>query len=246
MEERLQKLIANRGYCSRRKAEELIIAGKVTVNDEIITILGTKVATTDKIEVEGILLERSEPVYYLLNKPRGYISTLDDELGRKSVIELVPQSSVNERVYPVGRLDKDTTGILLLTNDGEFMNTMTHPTFHIPKVYIATLRGLAMNREVEKLLSGVFIERGVKVFADNVEVISRNKIAETTKVQITIHDGKYHQVKRMFKQIGYPVKALKRVGYGSIELGTMPSGECRKLKKHELSQLLNLANTGKI
>ena len=245
MEERLQKVIANRGYCSRRKAEELIEKGLVSVNDEIITSLGTKVKVTDRIEVEGILLERQEFVYYLLNKPRGYISTAEDEFGRPVVTELIYSSSVNERVYPVGRLDRDTTGILLLTNDGDFMQTMTHPAFHVRKTYEATVEGILRQSEAEKLLAGVFIDRGVKVLADEVFVISKNKQAETTKVEIVIHEGKYHQVKRMFEVLGYPVKKLKRTKYGELLLGTMEVGTFRKLKKNEISQLLQLANSGK-
>ncbi|MGL5042829.1 MAG: pseudouridine synthase [Culicoidibacterales bacterium] len=244
MEERLQKVIANRGFCSRRKAEELIGKGFVTVNGEIVTSLGTKVKLTDQIEVEGILLEKQEMVYYLLNKPRGYISTAEDEFNRPVVTELIASNSVNERLYPVGRLDRDTTGVLLLTNDGDFMYAMTHPKFHVRKTYVATVEGSLRQSEAESLLKGVFIEQGVKVFADDVFVQGKNRQSDTTIVEVVIHEGKYHQVKRMFEVLGYPVKKLKRTKYGELELGTMAAGSHRKLKKAEVLQLLQQANTG--
>ena len=243
--ERLQKVIANRGYCSRRKAEELIQKGLVMVNGELIKELGFKVSADDEIEVEGVLLEKPELVYYVLNKPRGYISTVDDEFNRKSVIELIEPQTVNERIFPVGRLDKDTTGLLLLTNDGAFMNTMSHPKFKIPKTYQARIKGVISKEDLRKLLDGVFIEHGVKVRADHYEILERNKAEQTSVINLTIHDGKNHQVKRMFSVIGYPVKKLKRIAYGTLELGNMPIGSYRRLKKGELTDLLAMANHGK-
>lgn len=244
--ERLQKVIANRGYCSRRKAEQLIEQGMVMVDGKLVTELGVKVAPNATIEVEGILLEKPELVYYLVNKPRGYISTVDDEYNRKNVVDLIAPSSVNERIFPVGRLDKDTTGLLILTNDGEFMNTMTHPKYHIPKTYQARLKGVVTTEDLRKLLHGVFIEHGVKVKADEYEVLERNKRELYSVVNLVIHDGKYHQVKRMFQVIGYPVKKLKRIKYGHLELKNMPVGTYRKLKKPEIMQLLNFANAGQV
>lgn len=246
MKERLQKVIANKGYCSRRKAEELILAGLVEVNGEQITELGTKVGPNDIIIVEGVQLEGQELVYYMLNKPKDYISSASDDKGRKVVVDLVRTNTANERVYPVGRLDRNTTGILLLTNDGEFMQTMTHPKFEIQKKYVATVKGIASQSDVNKLLRGVTIEQGVKVSADDVFILKKNKERETTNVEITIHDGKYHQVKRMFEEIGYPVKGLRRVMYGNLELGNMPLGSYRKLKKNEIFSLLKLAKEGKV
>jgi len=243
--ERLQKVIANRGYCSRRKAEQLIQEGMVSVNGNIITELGVKVSANDTIEVEGILLEKPELVYYLLNKPRGYISTVEDEYNRKNVIDLIAPTSVNERIFPVGRLDKDTTGLLILTNDGEFMQIMTHPKFHIPKTYQARLKGVVDHKTLAKLLDGVFIDRGVKVRADAFEIIQKDKKEDISIVNLVIHDGKYHQVKRMFSVIGYPVKKLKRIKYGNLTIDNLPIGTYRKLKKPEINQLIQLANNGK-
>lgn len=240
MEERLQKVIANRGYCSRRKAEGLIEKGRVYVNNVQITSLGTKVKLTDAIEVEGILLEKQELVYYLLNKPKGFISSVDDDRNRPVVTELIENHSVNERIYPVGRLDRDTTGILLLTNDGDFMYAMTHPKHQLKKTYHATVLGNLRQTDAEKLTKGVYIDHKVKVVADDIFVIRKNKETDTTLVEIVVHDGKYHQVKLMFEEIGYPVKKLKRTTYGNLDLGNMAIGSYRKLKKHEISQLFKL------
>jgi len=239
--ERLQKVIANHGYASRRKAEELITAGKVLVNGVQVTELGTKVSPSDAIEVEGVLLEQPELVYYMLNKPRGYISTLEDEYQRKKVTDLIVPTSVNERVFPVGRLDKDATGLLILTNDGNFMQKMTHPKFHIQKTYEVTLKGVITHRDLQQLSDGVFIERGVKVYADEYKLMKQDKRATTSRVQLVIHEGKYHQVKRMFSVIGFPVKKLKRIQYGSLKLENLPVGSYRRLKKQEVNKLLLLA-----
>jgi len=243
--ERLQKVIASHGYASRRKAEELILAGKVFVNNVQVTTLGTKVLPSDEIEVEGILLEKPELVYYLLNKPKGYISTVVDEYQRKNVTDLIVPTSINERVFPVGRLDKDATGLLILTNDGDFMQKMTHPKFHIQKTYEVTLKGLIQNTDLRKLLDGVFIEQGVKVKADEYALVKHIKQSEASVVKVVIHEGKYHQVKRMFGVIGFPVKKLKRIQYGSLKLDNLPVGSYRRLKKQEINKLLHLATGGK-
>ena len=246
MNERLQKVIANRGYCSRRKAEELIVAGRVMVNNKVVDTLGHKVGPNDTIEVEGIVLERNEFVYYLLNKPKDYICSTKDEKGRKVVTDLIRSKTVNERVYPVGRLDRNTTGVLLLTNDGEFVQTMTHPRYEVQKTYVATLPGIVKNRDVVKLLDGVFIEPGVKVSADDVFVLGKNTTKNTTQVEIVIHDGRYHQVKKMFNVLGYTVKQLKRIKYGNLDVDQMPLGSYRKLKKGEVQALIDLANKREI
>jgi 23S rRNA pseudouridine2605 synthase len=243
--ERLQKVIANHGYASRRKAEELILAGKVFVDGVQVTALGTKVDERAEIEVEGILLEKPELVYYLLNKPRGYISTVVDEYQRKKVTDLIAPTSINERVFPVGRLDKDATGLLILTNDGDFMQKMTHPKFHIAKTYEVTLKGVVHQSDLQKLNEGVFIEQGVKVYADEYRLIRQDKKSNSSVVQLVIHEGKYHQVKRMFSVIGFPVKKLRRIQYGSLKLEKLPVGSYRPLKKQEINRLLYLANGGK-
>ena len=156
--ERLQKVIAQSGVTSRRKAEQLIVDGKVKVNGEVVVTLGTKVSSTDKIEVNDIPLEKEAPVYYMLYKPRGVISSVKDEKGRKVVTDLLV--GVSERVFPVGRLDYDTSGILLLTNDGDFANFLMHPKYEIEKVYVAKIKGIPSKIELEKLRKGVRSERG--------------------------------------------------------------------------------------
>jgi len=242
--ERLQKVIANHGYASRRKAEELIVTGKVFVNGKQVMELGTKVYPGDEIEVEGVLLEKPELVYYLLNKPRGYISTVVDEYQRKNVTDLIVPTSINERVFPVGRLDKDASGLLILTNDGDFMQKMTHPKFHVPKTYEATLKGLVQPTDLQKLMEGVFIDHGVKVYADEYSLVKQDKKTAVSVVNLVIHDGKYHQVKRMFSAIGFPVKKLRRIQYGNLKLDNLPVGSYRRLRKQEINSLLYLADGG--
>ncbi|WP_040228267.1 pseudouridine synthase [Bhargavaea cecembensis] len=241
--ERLQKVIAAAGIASRRKAEELISAGKVTVNGETVTELGTKVGRSDKIEVEGIRVEQEEKVYYLLYKPRAVLSASSDDRGRKTVTDLFPE--VKERLYPVGRLDYDTTGILLLTNDGEFAYQMTHPKFNIDKTYVARVKGIPTKEQLKQLEKGIVLEDG-KTAPARAKLISMDKKTGRSIVSLTIHEGKNRQVKRMFEAIGCPVQKLKRESFGFLGLHGMNAGDRRELTAHEVKQLRVLAETGKI
>ncbi len=234
--ERLQKVIASSGITSRRKAEDLIKNGKVKVNGEIITELGTKVSDKDKIEVNNILIAKEEKEYYLLNKPRGVVSTTSDDKGRKTVVDLIPTKA---RIYPVGRLDYDTTGALLLTNDGEFANILMHPKNEIDKVYMAKLEGIIKVDAINKLKEGVIIN-DIEVKASRVKLKKVNKNTNTCLVQITIHEGKNHQVKNMFESVGYPVIKLKREKEGIFSLENLNAGEYRKLTRKEIAQVYNL------
>ena len=236
--ERLQKVIANSGYTSRRKAEDLITAGKVKVNDKIVTELGTKVTSKDIIYVEGKLIQREEKVYYVLYKPEGYVSTTSDEFGRKTVLDLVPNS---KRIYPVGRLDYDTSGVLLLTNDGDFTNQMTRPKNHVEKEYHVKLEGLLRKEESTLICRGIKLDT-YKTKKAKIKDVKYNKKNLTTLATITITDGKYHQVKKMFEFTGHKVLKLKRVRFGAITLENMRIGEHRLLKPYELKQLKNLVN----
>ncbi len=235
--ERLQKVIANLGYCSRRKAEELIKDGKVLVNGNIVTELGTKVKNSDTIEVEGNILDNNKNYeYYILNKPRGVVTTTNDEHGRKTVIDLIDTST---RIYPIGRLDYDTTGLLLLTNDGELANKLMHPSFKIDKTYIAKIEGIISPISIKKLRSGVVID-GYKTRSARVKVKSIDKKTNKSIVEITISEGKNHQVKKMFEAVGHQVLKLKREKYAIFDIKDLKVGEYRKLTFKEVSILYSL------
>ena len=234
--ERLQKIIAQAGITSRRKAEELIIQGKVKVNGEIVTELGTKVSEKDRIEVNNQIIEKEQKEYYLLNKPRGVVTTTSDDKNRKTVVDLIPTST---RIYPVGRLDYDTTGVLLLTNDGEFANILMHPASKVEKVYIAKLEGIIKGEQINQLKDGVNID-GEMVKASRLKLKKVDSKTNTCMVQITICEGKNHQVKRMFKSVGYEVIKLKREKEAFFDVKSLQSGEFRKLTPKEISKVYGL------
>lgn len=235
--ERLQKVIANLGYCSRRKAEELISTGKVSVNGKIVTELGTKVKTSDTIEVDGNILDNNKNYeYYILNKPRGVVTTTHDEHDRKTVVDLI---DTNTRIYPVGRLDYDTTGLLLLTNDGVLANKLMHPSSKIDKTYIAKIEGMISPISIKKLRSGVVID-GYKTRPARVKVKSVNKKTNKSIVEITISEGKNHQVKKMFEAVGHHVEKLKREKYAIFDIRDLKVGDYRKLTFKEVSILYSL------
>lgn len=236
--ERLQKVIANSGYTSRRKAEELIVLGKVKVNDEVITELGYKVSDNDKIKIDDIVLEKDDKVYFLLNKPRGVISSSDDDKNRKTVVSLI---NTNKRIYPVGRLDYDTTGLLLLTNDGELANFMMHPKNNIEKVYIAKINGKLLPNEIMSLKSGVIVDH-IKTDKAKVKIKNYDYKTNTSIVEITIHEGKNHQVKKMFESVGHDVLKLKREKVAFLTLDGLNSGEYRPLTIKEVKQLYGMIN----
>ncbi|PID02059.1 pseudouridine synthase [Sporosarcina sp. P2] len=241
--ERLQKVLAQAGVASRRKSEKLILDGLVKVNGKVITELGTKVSRMDTIEVEGVQLTKETPVYYLLYKPRGYISTVDDEKGRKTVMDLIPE--VSQRIFPVGRLDYDTSGVLLMTNDGDFSYLMTHPKFEIKKKYVAKVKGIPSRDDLKKLETGIELEDGSTAPA-RVKMTSSDKKTNSAIVEITIHEGRNRQVRRMFDAINCPVQKLKREEFANLTTRGLNAGEARKLTRHELKQLRVLAETGKI
>ncbi|PAV29534.1 pseudouridine synthase [Virgibacillus profundi] len=236
--ERLQKVIAQSGVTSRRKAEQLIIDGKVKVNDEIINTLGSKVSESDKIEVNGVPLEKEAPVYYMMYKPRGVISSVKDDKGRKVVTELL--GGVTERVFPIGRLDYNTSGILLLTNDGEFANLLMHPKHEIEKVYVAKIKGIPGNAELGQLKKGVKADRDV-LKAVKYNILSTDKTKNTMIIELTLHEGKNKHVRRMMEGLGYPVMKLKREKYGMLTLQGLQPGNYRSLTPKEVKQMRNEA-----
>ena len=231
--ERLQKVIASSGYSSRRKAEELIKKGVVFVNGKKITELGTKVEATDEIVVEGHALTMENKEYYLLYKPCGVITTTSDEKNRKTVVDLI---KTDKRIYPVGRLDYDTTGVLLLTNDGEFANILMHPSNKIDKVYLAKINGILAKNEISALRSGVLIE-GKRTAPAKVKIKQYNKSSNLSLIEITIHEGKNHQVKKMFEAVNHKVVKLKRERLGFFNLDNLKTGEYRRLTIKEVKKV---------
>ena len=236
--ERLQKVIANSGYCSRRKAEELINTGKVEVNGNIVREMGLKVSYEDDIVVEGNQLSKKEDkIYFLLNKPRGVVTTAHDDKNRKTVVDLIDTTA---RIYPVGRLDYDTTGALILTNDGDLTNILTHPKNQIEKVYIAKINGFLTPDKIKKLSNGVIIDN-YKTSNAKIRVKKYDKKTDTSLIEVTIHEGKNHQVKKMFEVVGHDVLKLRREKIAFLDLTGLKSGEYRQLTLHEVKKLYSLS-----
>lgn len=242
--ERLQKVIAYAGVASRRKAEQLIVEGKVRVNGKIVKELGTKVSNSDEIEVNGVKLEKEDKVYFLLYKPKGTISAVTDDKGRPTVVDIF-KKRVPERIFPVGRLDYETTGLLLLTNDGEFSYQLTHPKFKIDKTYVARVKGIPDKKGLMSLQNGIKLEDG-KTAPAKVMMTSYDETAKKAICEITIHEGRNRQVRRMFEAIGTPVVKLKRERFAFLDLGNLSPGEYRELTKHEVKRLRVLAETGRL
>ena len=236
--ERLQKVIAASGYTSRRKAEKLILEGRVTVNNETITELGYKVNPKDEIRVDDVLLEKENKVYFLLNKPREVVCTTEDDKNRKTITSLI---DTDLRIFPVGRLDYDTTGLIILTNDGEFANVITSPKNKIEKVYIAKINGKLLANEMISLKKGVVID-GRKTEKSKVKIKKYDKKTDTSIIEITITEGRNHQVKKMFDAVGHKVQKLSRTTYGTLTLDGLTSGEYRELSHNEVRELLKLIN----
>ena len=233
--ERLQKVLAEAGVASRRKCEELISAGRVMVNDEIITTLGVKVeATQDVIKVDGRTIRQQKKVYVLFNKPKGVITSASDPGGRKIVTDFL--EDIQERIYPVGRLDYDTEGLLLLTNDGEFANLLTHPRHHVPRTYHATVRGVPHGSLLDKLRNGIELEDGMTAPAE-IDYYDIDPAKKETIVSITIYEGRNRQVRRMFDAIQFPLIKLKRVQFGPIYLTGVLRGKYRHLEPKEIKEL---------
>ena len=237
-QERLQKYMAKSGVASRRHSEELIRDGKVTVNGIVITEMGYKVSTSDIIKVDGIEITKEEKKYYVMNKPRYIICSVNDEKNRKTVISILPNSLNKYRLFPVGRLDYDTKGVLLLTNDGEFMNNLVGPKSFTEKEYLVRVDGIVSKEDIKKLIDGVVIEGGYKTRKCKAFIKSIDKANKSTLLDITIQEGKNHQIKNMVKAIGYPSKRLTRIRFGCLSIEGLKEREVRELTIHEVKSLL--------
>ena len=241
--ERLQKILAQAGVASRRKCEELIASGQVEVNGVTVTELGTKAdPAQDIITVNGKPIRNEKKVYLMLNKPKGVITSAADPEGRKIVTDYL--KGIKERVYPVGRLDYDTEGLLLLTNDGEFANLLTHPKHHVPKTYWATVKGVPHGSELDKLKQGIMLEDGMTHPAE-VEYKDVDTDKNESVISITIYEGRNRQVRRMFEAISHPVIRLKRITFGDLQLQNLKRGVYRHLTKDEVEGLIKMAKSSK-
>lgn len=235
--ERLQKVIANSGYTSRRKAEELILEGKVSVNDKIINTLGYKVKGDDIISIDGNILPKDiKKEYYLLNKPREVICSVSDDKNRKTVVSLIDTKA---RIYPVGRLDYDTTGLIILTNDGELANILMHPKNKIYKSYIAKINGILNEEDFKKIRKGVIIDNRV-LSIDNLKVKKIDKIKNSSLIEVTIHEGRNHIIRKLFEKLGYDVMKLHRSKFAFLDDTNLKSGEYRELSLKEVKTLYSL------
>ena len=236
--ERLQKVIANRGFCSRRKAEELIKAGKVYVDSKCIKELGIKVNESAHIVIDGVVLSTPKKEYYLLNKPEGYICSLNDEKGRRIITDLI---DTKERIYPVGRLDYDTTGLIILTNDGELANLLMHPRSEVEKVYRATIDGILSVEQIKTIKNNLNIDNR-KVKVTRFKVRNKNLNKNTEVIEIGIVEGRNHIVKNIFSSFGFNVIKLKRESYGFLTLDNLEKGKYRKLNLKEVHKLYSIVN----
>ncbi len=240
MAERLQKIIAASGIASRRKAEDMIREGRVAVNGKVITELGYQADTSDTVTVDGKAITREEKVYYLMNKPKYTLCTVSDDKDRDTVMQYIDEK---HRIFPVGRLDFETTGLLLLTNDGNFSHKMTHPSHHIPKTYECAINGIMTDQQARALAKGIELEDG-KTLPAEVHIVKRNENKNKTVLYITIFEGRNREIRRMMEYFGFEVTRLDRKQFGFLTCGSLRQGQYRKLRMFEVKQLIKLADDG--
>ncbi|HKL12218.1 MAG TPA: pseudouridine synthase [Halanaerobiales bacterium] len=234
--ERLQKVMAHAGVASRRKSEEIIAEGRVKVNGVVVTEMGTKVdPTEDTIEVDGEEIEKESKIYLKLYKPKGYVTTVNDPQGRKTVMDLI--QGIDKRIYPVGRLDLDSSGLLLLTNDGDLTYKITHPSHELDKEYMVVVDGLLNEDELKKFKNGIVFDEG-KTSPAKIKKVNQDH--KNTTYEVIIHEGMNRQIRRMFDILGYQVVSLIRVRIGNISLGSLKPGEYKKVSRKKLQNLLRL------
>ena len=235
---RLNKYIASSGICSRRKADELILEGKVRVNDKIVDQLGFYVREKDRVYVDNKLVKPQKLEYYKFYKPAGYITSSDDEKNRKTIYDIIPQEL--HHLKPVGRLDKDSTGLIILTNDGEFINEMTHPSIKVPKVYLVHIKGKFTPDDAKQMLEGIVIESdsGDKkvAYAETLPLEINNK---TSEIQVVLYQGINRQIRKMFAKLGYEVESLKRVQHATLTIEGLKRGQVKQIKPKQVKELKN-------
>ena len=233
---RLNKYIASTGICSRRKADELILSGRVRVNDKVINELGFYVREKDRVYVDNKLVKPQKLEYYKFYKPAGYITTTEDEKGRKTIYDIIPPEL--RHLKPVGRLDKDSTGLIILTNDGDFINEMTHPSIKVPKVYLVTINGKFTSEDAEKMMNGIEIETdsGEKkmAYAETLPIDITNK---TSQIQIVLYQGINRQIRKMFAKLGYQVEHLKRIQHATLTIEGLKKGQVKAIKPKQVKEL---------
>lgn len=234
---RLNKYIASSGLCSRRKADELIESGVVTVNGKKVTELGFSVQPKDKVFVSGKMIHPVKHEYYRFYKPAGYITTFDDENGRKTIYDLLPENL--HHLKPVGRLDKDSTGLLILTNDGDLINELTHPSAKVPKLYRVVVNSAITQNDIDKMYKGIEIEPGKTAYAQ-VDVLEIDK--SSTVMEILLYQGLNRQIRKMFEYLGYEVVSLKRVQHAILNLDGLKRGEFKPIKPRQIKDLRNFLN----
>jgi 23S rRNA pseudouridine2605 synthase len=239
--ERLQKVIAKAGIASRRKAEQLITDGKVKVNGEVVTTLGTTVTNKDIVMVNDKPIEKEELVYFLLNKPRKYVCTVEDEHDRAKIVDLI---DCKERIFPVGRLDYDSTGLIILTNDGNFDNLLTHPKYHLPKTYKVTIKSVLTKEDMQAIRKGIILDDGIKTLPATVRMINYDLEAQRCSFELTIYEGRNRQIRRMMETLGYEVSKLHRSSFGCVKDDNLPTGAYRRLRPHEIKSLKQMATEG--
>lgn len=239
--ERLQKVMAAAGVASRRGAEVMISEGRVCVNGEVMSEPGYKVKKGDVITVDGNPIEKENKVYFLMNKPKKTMCTSKDEFDRQTVVDMIP---CQERIFTVGRLDYDTSGVLILTNDGEFANSIIHPRYHIPKVYNLTINGILSPDDIAKIKNGIVLDDGIKTLPAKYKSTERDTAKNQCSFDLTIVEGRNRQIKRMMEALGYEVKRLHRKELAFLKCSDLRQGEYRVLKPFEVKQLKSLAERG--
>ncbi len=234
---RLNKYIASSGICSRRKADELISSGAVQVNGKKVTELGFSVQTKDKVFINGKLIHPVKHEYYRFYKPAGYITTADDEKGRKTIYDLLPESM--HSLKPVGRLDKDSTGLLILTNDGDLINELTHPSVKVPKLYRVSINGKITQNDIDAMYKGIELEPGKMAYAQ-VDVLEIDN--HSTVMEVLLYQGLNRQIRRMFEHLGFEVVTLKRIQHATLNLDGLKRGEFKPIKPRQIKELKNFLN----
>ncbi|MGI6787632.1 MAG: pseudouridine synthase [Acholeplasmataceae bacterium] len=237
---RLQKALAQAGVASRRKAEKLVKSGQIKVNGEVVTELGFMVSDTDQIFFNDELVVREEKVYILLNKPTGYVSTVKDEKGRKTVLDLIDPDEIPERIYPVGRLDSDTAGLIILTNDGDLTYSLTHPKHGVEKEYLVRVKGIIVRNKLKEIRKGVIIDDDYLAVPKAIKIVELDKEFQTTLLSIVLTEGRNRIIRKMMEACGHPVINLTRIRFAKLTTEGVGRGYYRKLKIHEVKHLKNL------